>query len=151
MIPGLLGGLLGLFGSAVTKGISLYEKKLEIEDAKNQRKHELDLFDKQIALRGQEREHEETIVGMQTATAERVASYQQDASYGTDGVVALIRFVRPAITVLLMALVAVMYFTTGDIVVGETSMKAQIAAMVVEYLGMAIAWWFGDRQQDKKK
>lgn len=143
-----IGAILGLVGSLLTSGVDLGKKWMDLTAKAQDQAHELMLLREHRATRGQEIEAEYNIADLRALGDMRTASYQHDASYGQGSQLAsdALRMFRPVITILLMIIVALIYFFSGDIQVGETSFKTQLGLLMVDYLGMAIAWWFGDRK-----
>lgn len=142
MIPGLLGAVTGIFGSLITSGLKIWEKRLALQEMELKHKHEINLLQEQAKIRGQEMEHEATLADLKAWMETRTASYQQDTGYGDSN----LRWVRPCITGLLYVLVGTFWFSIGDIVTPEgISMKNAVVFAIVDYAGMATAWWFGDR------
>ncbi|MCO6440295.1 MAG: hypothetical protein J5I81_04245 [Nitrococcus mobilis] len=140
----LTGGGLGLLGSIVSKVLGLFEAAQKRKDRAMAFAHELKLLELQSRERSVEREHELAIAQEATWAGIRTASYEHDESYGTNGFTAWLRWVRPALTLLLIALTAVVFFSTTDF-----GVRAEIANAVVVMAMMALTWWFGDRQMNK--
>lgn len=119
-----IGALFGIVGSAVNRGISIYENK---QNAKIDEKRRSD-------------EYEMAKLGASKET--NVASYQHDSKLG-EGVsqwVANIRaLVRPSITGYAFIFMTYVYC------VSAFEIKAQIALALVELLNTVVAWWFADR------
>ena len=103
------------------------------------------LLELQSRERSVEREHELAIAQEATFGAMRTASYEHDESYGTNRFTAWLRWVRPALTLILISLTAVVFFSTTDF-----GVRAEIANAVVVMAMMALTWWFGDRQMNKQ-
>ncbi len=131
----MLGPILGLLGSLFTSGTRIFEKKIDYQ-------HELNLYKAQAELKVIEMENEAKIAEGQAASAAFQASYQHDTDYGKPSrrVADILRFIRPAFTFLLMALVAAIYFTSA-----EFDMREAITLSTLDYAGMALSWWFGSR------
>lgn len=142
MIPGLIGAVTGIFGSLVTSGLKIWEKRLALQELDLRQKHEVLLLQEQAKIRGQEMEHEATLADLKASIDAKLASYAHDSSYGDSR----LQWVRPGITLLLYGLVGIFWFSIGDIVTQEgASMKNMVVFAIVDYAGMATAWWFGDR------
>ena len=140
----LTGGGLGLLGSIVSKVLGLFEAAQKRKDRVIDHAHELALLRLQGEQRVVEREHELAIAQESTFGAVRAASYQHDESYGSNGASAWLRWVRPVLTLMLIALTAVVYFTTTDL-----GARGDISSAVTVMAMMALTWWFGDRQLNK--
>ena len=142
MIPGLLGAVTGIFGSLITSGLKIWEKKLALQEMEVKHKHEINLLQEQAKMRASEMEHESVLADLKAWMETRTASYTHDANYHDTK----LQWVRPGITALLYGLVGVFWFSIGDIVTPEgLSMKNMVVFAIVDYAGMATAWWFGDR------
>ncbi len=142
MVPGLIGAVTGIFGSLVTSGLKIWEKRLALQELDLKQKHEVLLLQEQAKIRGQEMEHESMLADLKASIDARLASYTHDSSYGDSK----LQWVRPGITLLLYGLVGVFWFSIGDIVTPEgSSMQNMVVFAIVDYAGMATAWWFGDR------
>lgn len=142
MIPGIIGAVTGIFGSLITSGIKIWEKKLALQEMEAKHKHEINLLQEQAKIRASEMEHESVLADLKAWMETRTASYTHDAGY-TDS---KLQWVRPGITGLLYGLVGLFWFNIGDIVTPEgLSMKNMVVFAIVDYAGMATAWWFGDR------
>jgi len=143
----LLGGpLVGLFGSVVSGFVGYFEKKQQIEMEKVRFAHETNLLQLNIAARGEEMENERMMASMQADSANLIASYQHDAFSGAGKpyrwVASVLRLVRPALTVGLIALVA--YLIAADI----AGIEMQAVAMKILFLAeVAVSWWFADRRR----
>lgn len=153
----LAGPATGLFGSLVSNifgGIAGYfKRKQELQAQKLQQDHETNLLQMNISARGQEMENEQMIAQMAAAADMLAASYQHDASYGpvSTKVAAVLRFVRPVLTLLLLILTGTIYFTSLDaatITVGEETMtiKDKVVMSVLFMTEAAVFWWFADRR-----
>ena len=141
----LTGGGLGLLGSIVSKVLGLFEAAQKRKDRQLEFQHELKLLELQSKERSVEREFELSLAQEATFGAMRTASYQHDESYGANSFTAWLRWVRPALTLLLIVLTAVVFFSTTDF-----GVRAEIANAVVVMAMMALTWWFGDRQMNKQ-
>jgi len=142
MIPGLIGAITGIFGSLVTSGLKIWEKRLALQEMELKHKHEINLLQEQAKIRASEMEHESALADLKAWMEARTASYSHDATYQDSR----LQWVRPGITLLLYGLVGTLWFSIGDIVTPEgMSMKNMVVFAIVDYAGMATAWWFGDR------
>jgi len=99
-------------------------------------------------LRAVELENELAIVQEQSAGAARAASYnwmsRVEVSY--PWVAAILRLMRPALTVMLVGLVFYIYATSHDFAQRETIIQS-----VVFLNSTCLLWWFGDRAARPKK
>ncbi|HKJ74551.1 MAG TPA: hypothetical protein VKA19_10580 [Alphaproteobacteria bacterium] len=151
------GPFAGILGSIISGFVSYFERKQEIEADKARYAHELKLQEMNIAARGQEMEHEADIAQMHADTQMLSDSYIHDASYGevyTWAATAL-RFVRPVLTIGLIALVWWIYNTVADgglITIGDETMtvREKIVASVLFMAEAALTWWFADRRRGNK-
>lgn len=147
ILTALLGGGTGILGTVIGKVSTYFEKKQDMEMRLAEFAHEARLQEMQMASDQLERENEKAIQETATYQATRQASYKHDDSYGKPyrWVITVLRLVRPFLTVLLIALTAIIFFNLpGD---GRDA----IANQVVFLTGMAISWWFGDRYTGSAK
>lgn len=148
------GPIIGLVGSGISAFVNYKNRQLDLQENREKRDHELQLYDKQVAFKGVEMEHELDVQSIKAAVDLRTASYTHDASYGqpTGWAVNALRLFRPGLTALLLGLVCVFWFTIGDDISFEgMTMQQKIVTSIVEMAGMAMAWWFGSREQAKSR
>ncbi len=78
-------------------------------------------------------------------------SYQHDTSYGAPSPRArsVLRFVRPALTFLVIGLVALIYFIDGEGMDLDTglSIKERITMSLIMLAEIAFIWWFAGAGQ----
>jgi len=119
-----VGAIFGILGSAVNRGISIYENK---QQAKIDEKRRSDEFEMKKLDAGKE---------------SVVASYDHDKQLGS-GVsqwVANIRaLVRPVITAYAFVFMTLIYFNI------DASGRAVILGSIAELLNVVVTWWFADR------
>ena len=137
----LAGGGTGLIGSVVGRVAGFFEQKQKFKQQLAEYDHELKLLGLQQQQRTEEREHEADITEYQEDTKTLTASMQHDTSYGDS----LLRWVRPVLTLLLVALVFTIYLTTSDL-----DIKGQVVAQVLFLTSTAFSWWFADRSGRNK-
>lgn len=142
----LTGGATGLVGSLLSKGIGLFEATQKRKDRALEYEQELKLLDRQAVLRKAESESELAIADAETTGSLREASYRHDSSLGNPHrwVVDVLRLVRPALTLLLLVLVGIIYASTNDL-----ALVAGITDSVLFVFSSAMTWWFGDRSLNK--
>ena len=143
----LSGGITGLLGSVLAKGIGLFEAWQRRQEKALEFEHELKLLDRQAALRQAESESALRIGEAEASARLRQASYQADdggSSY--PWVAAVLRLVRPALTLMLIGLVGLIFTATGD-----DAQRREILSGVVYMASSAVLWWFGDRAMTAKK
>jgi hypothetical protein len=128
------GGAAGVVGSVLGKAAGYFEKKQEMEARREEYSHELKLLELQMKDASEQRENE-------AAFEARKASYSHDASAGETykWIAAILRLVRPVLTLLLITLTAIVYMNATE------EVRADVAAQVIFLTGMTISWWFGDR------
>lgn len=156
LLAGPATGLAGSLLSNLFGGIAgFFKRKQEIEAQKLQQAHEIKLLQLNISARGQEMENEQMIAQTEALSSMLTASYQHDASYGpvSPTVAAVLRFVRPVLTLLLILLTAAIYFTVADgasITIGDDTMTIQqkVTTSVLFMTEMAFSWWFADRRMN---
>ena len=154
----LLGGpIVGVLGSAISAGMSYLERKQKIEETKLEFAQEIKLQEMNIKARSEEMESELLIAQTEAVTQQLSASYQHDASYGQvgQGAATVLRFVRPALTFGLLALVAIVYFTMPEAqIVDENGVASSLGELVVLKIlfltEVALTWWFIDRRKTNK-
>lgn len=153
----LFGGpLAGLLGSIVSGVVGYFEKKQQIAADRERFAHEEKLQEMNIAARGQEIEQENLIAQTRAMAETLSASYRHDASYGpvSAGAAAALRWVRPGLTIALLALVAALWFTAPDgaITIGDETMtiREKIVSSILFMAEAAMTWWFADRRRANK-
>lgn len=150
----LAGPVLGLLGSWAGAIVRYFEKKQEIEAQKLRQDHELALTRLNIEARGREMENEAWLAQVH-ATAEMVkSSYEHDASYGpvSRAAALYLRWVRPALTFLLLVLVAAMFFFAGEPYrIEGMTIQERIVVSTLMMAEAAVTWWFADRTRDRQK
>lgn len=112
----LTGGATGVVGSLLAKGIGLFEACQRRKERQIEFAHELELLDRQAAMGAAESESALRIGAAEAAARLREASYGNEAGAGASypWVAAVLRLVRPALTLFLIGLVAAIYATTVD-------------------------------------
>jgi hypothetical protein len=151
------GPFAGILGSLISAGTSFFERKQKMEERAAEMAQEIKLQEMNIAARGQEMENEALIAHTNAVAQQLEASYQHDASYGPVGQTAatVLRFVRPALTFLLIGLVALIYFTMPDAQIVDdvgvaTSLGEMVVLKVLFLAEAATVWWFLDRRRTNK-
>jgi hypothetical protein len=119
-----IGALFGIAGSAINRGLSIYETK------------------QQAKIDSEKRSDEFEMAKLSASKETNIASYTHDTSLAinTSTWVNNIRaLVRPSITAYAFVFLTWVYFaSTLDI-------QAQIAMALVELVNTVVAWWFADR------
>lgn len=150
----IAGPVLGLLGSALGSVFKWFEKKQEIEAQRLRQDHEIALTKLNIEARGKEMENEAWLAHI-SATAEMVkSSYEHDASYGpvSKGAAVWLRWVRPALTLILLALVAAEFFYAGEQYrIEGMTIQERIVASSLMMCEAALTWWFADRTREARK
>ncbi len=154
----LVGGpIMGVIGSLISGGMAYLERKQRAEERQAEMAHERDLQKMNIDARGRELESEEVIVHTQATAAALTASYGHDASYGpiAGWASTTLRFVRPLLTLLLLGLVASVYFTMPEAeITAEDGTVTEIGELVILKIlflaEAAVTWWFLDRRRTNK-
>ena len=156
VILGLLtGGATGLIGTIVSGGLKYFNMKQEQSHELKVMEMELKTMDKEaeVALKIEAKKQE----GKEAEAAWRglEASYREAGqrwSTGSSGWIVLVDVVRglmrPLLTLALVVLMGVIYFTLG---VDKPTMQAQIVSTVLYLATAAVLWWFGSRMSDSKK
>ncbi|MFC3231258.1 hypothetical protein ACFOGJ_28680 [Marinibaculum pumilum] len=142
LFSALFGGATGLIGTLVGKVFGWLELREKRKTLVLEQAHELALFDRQAELRQTELESERVLAETEAWRSARVASYSHDGAAGESyrWVAAVLRLVRPALTLTLLLL-------TGWVVmrVTDLGLRAEVSSQIVYLAAMAVAWWFGDR------
>jgi hypothetical protein len=78
----------------------------------------------------------------------RTGSYDHDRGYGraSQWVVNILRLVRPALTLGLITLTGLIYFSLDN-----ASQRQDVIEMVSYATTAAIVWWFGAREMERRK
>lgn len=132
------GGLFGIFGTALGRVASYFERKQEFLQEEKRWGHELKLHELQMKAKKQETELELAIEAQKGSWRGLEASLAADAAIGVASkwVINTLRLVRPALTLLLWFITAWIFSRTQD---GNIANSAVFAATA------ATLWWFGDR------
>tara|TARA_R100001530_G_C4268619_1_gene142499 strand:- start:203 stop:691 length:489 start_codon:yes stop_codon:yes gene_type:complete len=157
---GLIGMLLGgpgfgLIGAVLTQVGKFADRWAQAKEDAAKRTHEIQLLKMNIEARGREMENEQVIAQAQAMADMMSASYRHDASYGPTGpkAAAILKFVRPALTFIALALAAVIVFIMGDSSIDVESgwtIKEQAAIRILVLAEIAFTWWFADRGISKR-
>jgi len=143
IITSLIGGpIVGIVGSLLSNVVSYFEKKQAMEADAMRFAHERGLLADQLKARGQELESEEAIAETAAAAKALAGSYSHDKGYGETGPVlnGVLRCVRPALTIFLLAMVAWM------LVAKTPGIELQAVALKILFLAeVAVSWWFASR------
>jgi len=142
----LFGSGAGIFGSVVSKVLSIWQYKEELKAKKMDYEHEKSLLDRQMQGRKDELESEQAIVNISADQSVRVASYKHASSVGETSIWVnnVLRLVRPVLTLLMVCLTAYVAATF------DTITQKELAAQIIAITSMCFAWWFGDRTKQKK-
>ena len=136
----------GIFGSVVSKCLSIWQYKEELKAKQIDYEHEKSLLDRQLAARKEELESQQAIVNIAADQSVRVASYKHASSVGETSVWVnnILRLVRPLLTLVMVALTAYVAATFDAIT------QRELAAQIIAITSMCFAWWFGDRTKQTK-
>lgn len=155
------GGIIGMIGSFMTRKIELAKMKeqnqfelktreLDMQEASNERSHELSMADKQMQRAKVEGEMNEREI---EAESFKETVKQAAISTGIKFVDAIKGLMRPAITVYLLINTTVLTFAVGSITGGLDNIPSNeladlyktIILQVVALTALAVSWWFGSR------
>lgn len=144
----LSGGATGIFGSVIGKVFGLVDGWQEEKKAKNEHARTMEMARLQNELRAEEHESERGIVEAEQAGQAKLASFQHDMSAGISypWVAAILRLVRPVLTLSLIGLLLFIYISISDLAQQETIIQS-----VVYMSSTAVLWWFGDRAMRSSK
>ena len=115
-----------------------------------QHSHELNLLKEQANMKQAEMESEYMIAQMSADASIRTAAYDHDASYGETPrwCSAILRLVRPTVTLLLMGMSAYIYWKAYEF--GDWNTTKMLAEEVVFMTSLAITFWFGSRPANRR-
>jgi hypothetical protein len=144
----LTGGATGILGSLIGKAFGFLDFFVEEKKKDNDHARTIEMTKLSAELRSEELENERAIVEEEQAGKQRAASYRHDMSAGVSypWVAAILRLVRPTLTLMLIAIVWYIYATSNDIAQQETIIQS-----VIYMTSTAVLWWFGDRAMKGKK
>mgnify|MGYP000450983426 FL=1 len=144
----LTGGATGILGSVLGKLFNFADYWVESKKADDEHTRTIEMTRLNHELRSEELENEREIVMEEQAGKQRNASYHHDMSAGLSypWVAAVLRLIRPALTLMLICIVWFIYATSNDIGQQET-----IIHSVIYMTSTAVLWWFGDRAMRPKK
>lgn len=144
----MTGGATGILGSVLGKLFNFADVYIEEKKAKGEHERTMEMHRLQSELRADELENERAIVEEQSAGAARVASYSMMAGVEVPypWVAAILRLIRPVLTIMLVAIVWYIYASSDDIAQQETIIQS-----VIFMASTAVLFWFGDRAMRPKK
>ena len=143
----LTGGATGVIGSVIGKAFSFVDAWQEEKKAEKDHGRTIEMLRLQNEIGAEENEREMAVAEANADANMRMASYQHDAMAGTSSiwVANLLRLVRPVLTLGLIILVGILYFSA------DIGGKATIEASVIYMSSSSVLWWFGDRCLRSKK
>ena len=144
----LTGGATGILGSVLGKLFNFADYWVESKKADDEHVRTIEMTRLNHELRSQELEIEREIIMEEQAGKQRSASYSHDMSAGLSypWVAAVLRLIRPVLTLMLIIIVWYIFSTSEDIGQRET-----IIHSVIYMTSTAVLWWFGDRAMRPKK
>lgn len=144
----LTGGATGILGSVLGKVFNFADVFIEEKRAKGEHERTIEMHRLQSELRADELESELAIVQEQSAGAAQVASYAMMTGVEVPypWVAAILRLMRPLLTVMLVGIVWYIYASSDDLAQQETIIQS-----VIYMSSTAVLWWFGDRAMRPKK
>lgn len=154
---GALGAAFGALGSILNRGLGIFETREKRKDRQLEMAHETERWGHDLRLASEARAGriEEARQALDTANAEGSwrglqASLKAEAGVGASWpwVAAVRALTRPALTVLLWVLFAVLFMSAVSGAL-ETDTASGVIRTAVETIAFsastALAWWFGDR------
>ena len=137
LISLISGGATGLLGTLIGRVVGFYENKQKFQ-------HELKLLELQAKIGKEEAEHELAVAEAKAAADLRVASYRHDTDTGQGSlwVTNTLRLIRPALTIVLVLAVIMLWFTAEQF---EVDIRTQVVVAIIYLATSAVTWWFGDR------
>tara|TARA_R100001594_G_scaffold131438_1_gene171079 strand:+ start:817 stop:1275 length:459 start_codon:yes stop_codon:yes gene_type:complete len=144
----MTGGATGILGSVLGKLFNFADVYIEEKKAKGEHERTMEMHRLQAELRADELENERAIVEEQSAGAARVAAYSMMTGVEVPypWVAAILRLIRPVLTIMLVAIVWYIYASSDDIAQQETIIQS-----VIFMASTAVLFWFGDRAMRPKK
>ena len=144
----LTGGMTGILGSVIGKAFNFVDMWAEEKKARGEHERTMEMPRLQAELKADELENERMIVEEQSAGAARVAAYNmmQGVEVPYPWVAAILRLIRPILTIMLVAIVWYIYATSNDFAHQETIIQS-----VIYMASTAVLFWFGDRAMRPKK
>lgn len=155
----LSGGVTGLIGTVISGGMKFFENK-------QKHSYELAIMEVEIKQMRVEAEIAKDIAELDMESKDRTAawaalesSYKESTSRMSTGesqwlvLVDVVRgLMRPVITLGLLILMAVIYFTVAQEMAGPNGIPVQVTIIqTVLYVGTtAVLWWFGTRHLARK-
>ena len=144
----LTGGATGILGSVLGKVFNFADVFIEEKKAKGEHERTMEMHRLQSELRADELESELAIGQEQSAGAAQVESYAMmpGVEVPDPWVAAILRLMRPLLTVMLVGIVWYIYASSDDLAQQETIIQS-----VIYMSSTAVLWWFGDRAMRPKK
>ena len=144
----MTGGATGILGSVLGKLFNFADVYIEEKKAKGEHERTMEMHRLQSELRADELENERAIVEEQSAGAARGAAYSMMSGVEVPypWVAAILRLIRPVLTIMLVAIVWYIYASSDDIAQQETIIQS-----VIFMASTAVLFWFGDRAMRPKK
>lgn len=154
---GALGAAFGAFGSILNRGLAIFETREKRKDRQLEMAHEVDRWGHDLKLASEARagrieEARQTLVQTDAEGSWRglSASLKSEAGLGESWpwVTAVRALTRPALTLLLWILFAVLFVTAmaGGLEADAASGVVRTAVETIAFsASTALAWWFGDR------
>lgn len=154
---GALGAAFGALGSILNRGLGIFEAREKRRDRQLEMAHEVERWGHDLKLAAETRAGriEEARQALDKAEAEGSwrgleASIRSDAAVGASWpwVSAVRALTRPALTLLLWVLFAVLFLSavSGALEANTASSVVRTAVDTVAFsASTALAWWFGDR------
>lgn len=143
----LTGGATGVIGSVIGKLFGFVDYYVEEKKADKDHGRTIEMLRLQNEIGAEENEREMAVAEANADANMRMASYSHDSMAGPSSVwvANLLRLVRPALTLSLIALVGILYFSA------DLGGRATIETSVIYMCSSAVLWWFGDRAMRSKK
>ncbi|MHA7901209.1 MAG: hypothetical protein ACX94B_15205 [Henriciella sp.] len=135
------GGLFGLFGTALGRVASYFEKRQTMAHEERRWQHETELLKLQQAARAEETEAELALAQTQGSWSGLDASLRAEAAIAASyrWVDAIRALTRPVLTLLLWGITTLIWFSA------DLADRASITETATFAATAATLWWFGDR------
>lgn len=140
------GGLLGFVGSLAGRAFGWLETRERNVQERNRWQHELQLQELQMRSRAEETEQEIAVEAQRGSFRGLEASVRAEGRIdGPDWLNAVRGLTRPVLTVLLMVMSTIIFFSVPEDGATVEQLQLFFIQEIVFLTSTAVAWWFGDR------
>lgn len=141
------GGLFGLFGTALGRVVTFFERRQSMAHEERRWHHETELLRLQQAAQAAETEAELVLAQTEGSWAGLDASLRAEAAIAASykWVDAIRALTRPVLTLLLWGITTLIWFTA------DLAHRASITETATFAATAATLWWFGDRSASLRR